>query len=147
MIVGLLAACGSDTNTTTAASDDSAATTGNSETTKAASDDSIITGFDWMAENEPDTVYYKDFVEEFGEVTKDMVPENFSIGVVSMASSNNYWINLNEGVQKRCEELGITVQIEYVDGPADFEGTLANAENLYNQDLMLISSARKTRHA
>ena len=145
MIAGLLAACGSDANTTTAASDDSATTEGG-ETTKAASDDSIITGFDWMAENEPDTVYYKDFIEEFGEVTKDMVPENFSIGVVSMASSNNYWINLNEGVQKRCDELGITVQIEYVDGPADFEGTLANAENLYNQgfDAYIFSPENET---
>ncbi|MCU6763726.1 D-allose-binding periplasmic protein precursor [uncultured Roseburia sp.] len=94
--------------------------------------DSIITGYTWMAENETDAMYYKDYEEKLGEVTKEMVPKDFSIGVVSMASSNDYWINLNQGVKERCQELGIEVAVEYVEGPTDYEQTLTNAETLYN---------------
>ena len=102
------------------------------EDAKTENGDSIITGYTWMAETEEDAMYYKDYEKKLGEITKDMVPKDFSIGVVSMASSNDYWINLNEGVKKRCEELGIEVAIEYVEGPTDYEQTLVNAETLYN---------------
>lgn len=134
MGTALLAGCGSVVNNqgnsgNTGSQGDSSAL---EETADTGDSGSIITGYTWMAENEEDSMYYKDYEEELGEITADMVPDDFSIGVVSMASSNDYWINLNEGVQERCDELGIDVQIEYVEGPTDYEETLVNAETLYN---------------
>lgn len=94
--------------------------------------DKVITGFDWMAEEEPDSMGYKEYEEKLGEITAEMVPEDFSIGVVSMASSNDYWQDVNAGIQERCDELGIEVAIQYCNGPADFEGQLTAAETLHN---------------
>lgn len=130
----LLAGCGSTAKnqTETGSADNKESSSAPEETAKNDDSDSIITGYTWMAENEEDSMYYKDYEEKLGEITKDMVPKDFSIGVVSMASSNDYWIDLNEGVKERCDELGIEVAIEYVEGPTDYEQTLVNAETLYN---------------
>lgn len=91
----------------------------------------VVTGYSWDGESETDKIHYTELEAKLGEITPDMVPEGFSIGVVSMEAANTYWVDLNKGVEDRCRELGIEVDVEYVVGPTNFEETLAKAETLY----------------
>lgn len=95
---------------------------------------SLVDQYDWDAETETDKLWHEDVDAKLGELTPDMVPDGLRIGVVSMELANEYWIDLSSGIEARCAELGIDVDIQYVNGPNDFEGTLAAAETLAGLD-------------
>lgn len=115
MLLVLFAGCSGTTSEPSSSTSSAPAATesvaAEAPTEAATEEASATTSTGWDPNEEADKISYEDLDATYGPMPE--VPQGLTIGVVLNEASNEYWAQIGQGIQDRCDELGIKCDIQY----------------------------------